>query len=77
LGTNAGSVGGFGAKKAEQYSLAILRIPTSGTGKLAGALLTINSISSANVNCKRLRLELGYRYMEIVDYMLLSFIFLF
>jgi hypothetical protein len=75
LGTNAGSVGGFGAKKARQYSLAIIWVPTSGTGKMAGALLTINSISSANVNCKRLGLELGYRYMDIVDYILLPLIF--
>ncbi len=71
LGTNAGSVGGFGAKKAKHYSLAILRIPTSGTGKMAGAPLTINSISSANVDCKRLGTELGYRYKDIVEYMLL------
>ncbi len=56
------------AKKAEQYSLAILRVPTSGTGKMAGAPLTIN---------KRLGPELGYRYMDIVDYMLLPLIFLF
>jgi hypothetical protein len=76
-GTNAGLVGGFGAKKAMQYSLAILRVPTSGTGKIARALLTINSISSANVNYKRLGPELGYRYMSIVDYMLLPLIFLF
>jgi hypothetical protein len=38
------------AKKAEQYSMAILWVPTSVTGKMAGALLTINTISSANVN---------------------------
>jgi hypothetical protein len=38
------------AQKAEQYSLAILRVPTSSTGKMARAPLTINSISSANVN---------------------------
>jgi hypothetical protein len=38
------------AKKAEQYSMAILRVPTSGTGKMAGALLTFNTISSANVD---------------------------
>ncbi len=56
------------AKKAEQYSLAILRVPTSGTGKMAGALLTIN---------KRLGPELGYRCMDILYYMLLPLIFLF
>jgi hypothetical protein len=33
------------AEKAEQYSMAILRVPTSGTGKMARALLTINTIS--------------------------------
>jgi hypothetical protein len=66
---NASLVGRFGAKKAKQYSLAILQIPTSSTGKMAGAPLTINSISLANVDCKRLGLELGYRYMDIVDYM--------
>ncbi len=38
------------AKKAEQYSMAILRVPTSGTGKMARALLTINTISLANVD---------------------------
>jgi hypothetical protein len=38
------------AKKAKQYSMAILRVPTSGTGKMAGALLTINTISLANVD---------------------------
>jgi hypothetical protein len=38
------------AEKAEQYSMAILRVPTSGTGKMAGAPLTINTISSTNVN---------------------------
>jgi hypothetical protein len=38
------------AKKAKQYSMAILWVPTSGTGKMAGAPLTINTISSANVN---------------------------
>jgi hypothetical protein len=38
------------AEKAKQYSLAILRIPTSSTGKMAGAPLTINTISLANVN---------------------------
>ncbi len=64
-------------KKAEQYSLAILQVPTSGTGKMAGALLTINSNSLTNVHCKRLGSELGYRYMDIVDYMLLPFICLF
>ncbi len=37
------------AKKAEQYSMAILGVPTSGTGKTAGTLLTINTISLANV----------------------------
>jgi hypothetical protein len=56
------------AKKAKQFSLAILRVPTSGTGKMARALLTIN---------KRLGPELGYRYMDIIDYMLLPLIFLF
>ncbi len=40
------------AKKAKKYSMAILRIPTSGTGKMARALLTINTISSANVNLR-------------------------
>ncbi len=38
------------AKKAAQYSMAILRAPTSSTGKVARALLTINTISSANVD---------------------------
>ncbi len=38
------------AEKAEQYSMAILQVPTSGTGKMAGALLTINTISLENVN---------------------------
>ncbi len=38
------------AKKAEQYSMAILQVPTSGTGKMAGAPLTINTISLANVD---------------------------
>jgi hypothetical protein len=38
------------AKKAEQYSMAILRVPTSSTGKMAGAPLTINTISLANVD---------------------------
>jgi hypothetical protein len=47
------------AKKAEQYSMAILRVPTSGTGKMAGALLTIKTISSANV-------DLGY-YVNILS----------
>jgi hypothetical protein len=56
------------AKKAKQYSLAILRVPTSGTGKMAGTPLTIN---------KRLGPELGYRYMDMVDYMILPLIFLF
>ncbi len=37
------------AKKAEQYSMAILRVPTSGTGKMARAPLTTNTISLANV----------------------------
>jgi hypothetical protein len=69
--TNAGLVGKLGAKKVEQYSLAILRVPTSGTGMMAGAPLTINSISLVNVDCKRLGLELGYRYMDIVYFMLL------
>jgi hypothetical protein len=65
------------AKKAMQYSLAILWVPTSSTGKMAGAPLTINSISLANVNCKRLGPDLGYRSMDIVDYILLPFVFLF
>ncbi len=38
------------AKKAEQYSMAIFRVPTSGTDKMAQASLTINTISSANVD---------------------------
>jgi hypothetical protein len=38
------------AKKAKQYSMTILRVSTSGTGKIAGALLTINTISLANVD---------------------------
>ncbi len=38
------------AKKAKQYSIAILQVPTSDTGKMAGALLTINTISLANVD---------------------------
>ncbi len=33
------------SEKAEQYSFAILRIPTSGSGRLAGAPLTINNIN--------------------------------
>ncbi len=37
-------------KKAKQYSMAILWVPTSGTGKMAGAQLTINTISLANVD---------------------------
>jgi hypothetical protein len=36
------------AKKAKQYSMAILRVPISGTGKMARAPLTINTISLAN-----------------------------
>jgi hypothetical protein len=63
------------AEKAKQYSLAILRVLTFGTGKMDGAPLTINSICLANVDCKRLGPELGYRYMDILDYMLLPFIF--
>jgi hypothetical protein len=65
------------SREGDQYSLAILRVPTSGTGKMAGAPLTINSIMSMNVDCKRLGPKLGYRCMDIVDYMLLPFIFLF
>ncbi len=42
LGTNVGLVGKFGAEKAAQYSLAIIRVLSSGTGKMAGAPLTIN-----------------------------------
>jgi hypothetical protein len=38
------------AEKAKQYSMAILRVPTSSTGKMARALLTINTISLANVD---------------------------
>ncbi len=38
------------AKKAMQYSMAILWVPTSGTGKIAGAPLTISTISLANVD---------------------------
>ncbi len=38
------------AKMAKQYSMATLWVPTSGTGKMAGAPLIINTISSANVN---------------------------
>jgi hypothetical protein len=37
-------------KKAKLYSMAILRVPTSSTGKMAGAPLTINTISMANVD---------------------------
>ncbi len=36
------------AKKTKQYSIAILWVPTSGTGKMAKALLTINTISLEN-----------------------------
>jgi hypothetical protein len=38
------------AEMAKQYSMAILWVPTSSTGKIAGALLTINTISLANVD---------------------------
>jgi hypothetical protein len=38
------------AKKAKQYFMVILRVPNSGTGKMEGALLTINTISLANVD---------------------------
>ncbi len=38
------------AEMAKQYSMAILWVPASGTGKMAGAPLTINTISLANVN---------------------------
>jgi hypothetical protein len=38
------------SEKAEQYSFAILRVPTSGSVRLAGAPLTINNITSANVD---------------------------
>ncbi len=38
------------AKKAKQYSMAILRVPISGSGKMARAPLTINAISLADVN---------------------------
>ncbi len=38
------------AKKANQYSMAILQVPTSFTDKMVRALLTINTISSENVN---------------------------
>ncbi len=38
------------AKMADQYSMTILQVPTSGTGKMARAPLTINTISSANVD---------------------------
>jgi hypothetical protein len=37
-------------KKAKQYSMAILRVPTFGTGKMTGAPLTINTIGLANVD---------------------------
>ncbi len=40
------------AKKAKQYSMAILRVPTSSTSKMAGAPLTINTISLANVDLR-------------------------
>jgi hypothetical protein len=60
MGTNAGLVGrnrnlifaGL-AKKTKQYSLAIIWVLTSGTGKMARAPLIINSISLANVNCQK------------------------
>jgi hypothetical protein len=60
MGTNAGLVGrnrnlifaGL-AKKAKQYSFAILWVPTSGTGKMARVSLIINSISLANVHCQK------------------------
>ncbi len=60
MGTNAGLVGrnrnlifaGL-AKKAKQYSFAILWVPTSGTGKMARVSLIINSISLANVRCQK------------------------
>ena len=42
------------SKKVEQYSFAILRVPTSGSRQLAEAPLTINNIASANIelnNC--------------------------
>jgi hypothetical protein len=38
------------AKKAKQYSMVILWVSTSGTGKMAQALLTINTTSLANVD---------------------------
>ncbi len=38
------------AEKAKQYSMAILRVPTTGTGKMARAPLTINTINLANVD---------------------------
>jgi hypothetical protein len=38
------------AEKAKQYSMAILWVPTSDTGKMARAPLTINTISLANVD---------------------------
>jgi hypothetical protein len=84
MGTNTGLVGGnhkliFAglAKKSKKYSLSIIQVPTSNTGKMTIAPLTINFISLANVDCKRLGPEQGYRYMDIVDYMLLPLIFLF
>jgi hypothetical protein len=40
------------AKKAKQYSMAILHVPASGTGKMAGAPLTTNTICSANVDLR-------------------------
>jgi hypothetical protein len=47
------------AEKAGKYSMAILQVPISSTGKKARAPLTINTISSANVN-------LGF-YMNILS----------
>ncbi len=38
------------AKKAKQYSMDILWVPTTSTGKMTRALLTINTISLANVD---------------------------
>ena len=38
------------AKNAKKYSMAILWVPTSSTSKMVGALLTINTISLANVD---------------------------
>ncbi len=38
------------AKKAKQYSMAILRVPTSVSGKMVRAPLIMITISSANVN---------------------------